>query len=249
MKILLTNDDGYLAKGIVLLQKRLLELHHDVWLVAPTTEQSGKSHSLTLFKELIATKINDKTYHVSGTPADSVLFAINELNNDYDLVISGINAGQNMGEDIFYSGTVAAATEACFQDIPAIAVSSCAYKEQNYITAITVIEKVIEKKLFSVLKRGEILNINVPSIPYNELKGYKLTRTGERHYNNFMHYVSRDDSKITYTVGGDKPDHKLDIKSDLYAVDNCYVSITHLNRKSPDSANFTLLSEIEKYEI
>ena len=249
MKILLTNDDGYSSKGITLLFDTLKELGFDTYLVAPETEKSGASHSITLHKDLIASKIKDKVYSVSGTPADCVIYAINQVADDFDLVVSGINAGQNMGEDIFYSGTVAAATEACFLGYPALAFSMCAYKDQLYETGVEVVVKVISLKLHEELKKNELLNINVPNIPYDDIKGFKVTKIGERRYKNFIHFVEQSEDRSVYRVGGDVPECVHDVQSDYHAIANNYVSITHLLRKSDCHFNLKELDRINSYEI
>ncbi len=249
MKILLTNDDGYSARGITLLFNTLTQLGFDTTLVAPETEKSGASHSITLHRDLVAKKIDDKIYSVSGTPADCVIYAIHEIANDFDLVVSGINAGQNMGEDIFYSGTVAAATEACFLGYPALAFSMCAYQEQIYETGVEIVVKVISMKLHEQLKKNELLNINIPNVKIDEIKGFKITKIGERRYKNFIHYVEKSDDKVVYRVGGDIPEYVQDEQSDYCAISNNYVSITHLLRKSDSHFDLEKLDKINNYEI
>lgn len=249
MKILLTNDDGYTAKGITLLFTTLTELGFDTYMVAPTSEKSGASHSITLYKDIVATKVEDKIYHVSGTPADCIIYAINEVADDFDLVVSGINAGQNMGEDVFYSGTVAAATEACFLGYPALAFSMCAYNEQIYETGVEVVVKVISLKIHEKLKKNELLNINIPNISYDEIKGFKVTKMGERRYKNFIHYLDKSENELRYRVGGDVPDYVDDEQSDYYAISNNYVSVTHLIRKADCHFNLEKLNRLNNYEI
>ena len=249
MKILLTNDDGYSARGITLLFDTLTKLGFDTYLVAPETEKSGASHSITLHRDLIAKKICRKVYSVSGTPADCVIYAINQVADDFDLVVSGINAGQNMGEDIFYSGTVAAATEACFLGFPALAFSMCAYKDQLYETGVEIVVKIISLKLHEQLKKNELLNINIPNVAYDEIKGFKVTKIGERRYKNFIHFVEKTEDQCIYRVGGDIPECVHDEQSDYYAIANNLVSITHLLRKSDCHFNLEKLDRINSYEI
>lgn len=249
MKILLTNDDGYSARGITLLFKTLTELGFDTHLVAPETEKSGASHSITLHKDLVAKKIDDKVYCVSGTPADCVIYAIHEIADDFDLVVSGINAGQNMGEDIFYSGTVAAATEACFLGYPALAFSMCAYQDQIYETGVEIVVKVISMKLHEHLTKNELLNINIPNVKIEDIQGFKITKIGERRYKNFIHYIEKNKEKSVYRVGGDIPEYVQDEQSDYYAISHNYVSITHLLRKSDSHFNLEKLDKVNNYEI
>ncbi len=246
MKILLTNDDGYNAEGIQLLFDRLNNLGYDAYLVAPDRQRSGASHSITLFQDLIAEKVHNKIYRVSGTPADCVIFATNEIATDFDLVISGINAGQNMGEDIFYSGTVAAATEACFLGIPALAFSMCAYSDITYETGVEVVVQVLEMGIHKQLRKNELHNINIPNIPFEDIKGYKLTNIGERRYKNFMRFTEKNDSRWVYRVGGDAPEWVENASSDFYAVAHDYVSITPLMRKSMCFNDLKKMEEIYK---
>jgi len=249
LKILLTNDDGYSAKGIRLLFNTLTELGFDTYLVAPETEKSGASHSITLFKDLIAKKVDDKIYSVSGTPADCVIYAIHQVADDFDLVVSGINAGQNMGEDIFYSGTVAAATEACFLGYPALAFSMCAYEDQIYETGVEIVVRIISLGLHKQLKKNELLNINIPNVPHDEIKGFKVTKIGERRYKNFIHIKDQTENRSVYRVGGDIPEYVDDDQSDFHAISHNYVSITHLLRKSDSHFNLKKLDKINGYEI
>ncbi|MFA7057339.1 MAG: 5'/3'-nucleotidase SurE [Candidatus Cloacimonadales bacterium] len=249
MKILLTNDDGYSAKGITLLFDTLTELGYDTYMVAPETEKSGASHSITLHHDLVAKKVADKIISVSGTPADCVIYATHEVATDFDLVVSGINAGQNMGEDIFYSGTVAAATEACFLGYPALAFSMCAYEDQNYEAGVEVVVKIISLKLHEQLKKNELLNINIPNIPYEKIRGFQVTKIGERRYKNFIRLLERDENKTVYRVGGDIPEYVQDNQSDYYAISNNFVSITHLLRKSDAHFDLNVLQKVNNYEI
>jgi len=249
VKILLTNDDGYNSRGISLLFDTLSELGHDVYIVAPSQERSGASHSITLHRDLVAEYVEDKVIRVSGTPADCVVYAVQMVGKDFDLVISGINAGQNMGEDIFYSGTVAAATEACFLGFPSLAFSLNEFKNQKFETGVAVVVRILEMGLHKKLKKNELLNINIPNISYEEIEGFKLTRLGERRYHNFMHYIEKAPKKVVYRVGGDTPEWSVDEKSDFYAVSNNRVSITHLLRKSSCITDLNSLGDIDNYEI
>lgn len=249
MKILLTNDDGFTSKGITLLFDTLTELGFDAYLVAPATEMSGASHSITLHQDIVAKKIADKVISVSGTPADCVIYATHEVADDFDLVVSGINTGQNMGEDIFYSGTVAAATEASFLGYPALAFSMNAYENHNFETGVEIVVKIIGLKLHEQLKKNELLNINIPNVPYEEIKGFKITKIGERRYKNFIHFLEKDENGAVYRVGGELPEYVQDNQSDYYAVAKNYVSITHLVRKSDTHFNLNILEKMNSYEI
>ena len=180
MKILISNDDGYQAAGIQILINELKKIA-DLIVVAPDRNRSGSSSSLTLDKAVKVTKVDDNIYYTDGTPTDCVHIALTGLINfTPDLVVSGINHGPNMGDDTIYSGTVAAAMEGYLLNIPSFAVSMGNDNPKNFITAAKVTDDLI--KLYNKKKfTSTLLNINVPDIPYNSLKGIEITRLGKRH--------------------------------------------------------------------
>lgn len=234
MRLLLTNDDGVHAPGIQTLAKVLADAGHDVVIVAPDQERSGTSHSITLRKPLVAEKIASNTYAVSGTPADCMIIASQVIVKDgVDLVISGINAGQNMGEDVLYSGTVAAALEAMFMGFRAISVSINGAPPHNYHTAALFIDHMLKHEFHLLLCEHEIININVPNIPADQVKGFRITKTGHRKYENFVRIESIEDDRITYRVGGDKPIWNIERGTDAEAVQENFISLT------PIGFNFT----------
>jgi len=192
-KILVTNDDGFDSKGLLALVEALKPLGH-VIVVAPTTEKSACGHSLTLTKPLHFVEVEEDFYKLDdGTPTDCIFLSLTKLfteDNKPDIVISGINIGANMGEDITYSGTASAAMEAVLQDIPAIAVSQVyknsgeSIKEFGYALAqesiVTLVKKIFEGTF--PLPERKFLNVNIPPIPSNKCKGLKSTRLGNKHY-------------------------------------------------------------------
>lgn len=181
LKILLTNDDGVYAKGLAVLADILSEAAQ-INVVAPDRNRSGASNSLTLSVPLRVKYLENEMISVEGTPTDCVHIAITGLlPRPPDMVISGINAGANLGDDVWYSGTVAGAMEGRFLGLPAIAVSLVGEHLQYYSTAAMVIYKIIERLQVEPLPVGNILNINVPDVPYGELQGFELTRLGTRH--------------------------------------------------------------------
>jgi 5'-nucleotidase len=234
LRLLLTNDDGVMAPGIQILARILGDSGHDVIIVAPDQERSGTSHSITLRKPLVAEKIGTKIYAVSGTPADCMIIASQVIIKDgVDLVLSGINAGQNMGEDVLYSGTVAAAIEAMFMGFKAISVSINGAPPHNYETAAHFIDLMIKSEFHLLIHEHEIVNINIPNVPISEIKGFRITKTGHRKYENFVRIESVEDDKITYRVGGDKPIWNIEKGTDAEAVQENYISLT------PIGFNFT----------
>lgn len=227
MKILLTNDDGYDAPGITVLAEELKKNGHDIIIAAPLKQQSAKSHSISLFKPMKIIEKKEKLFAISGTPADCMILASQLIIDDsIDLVISGINAGQNMGEDVLYSGTVAAAIEAMFLGYKSIAISLASYKDQKFITAAKYLCEMLEKGIHKEIAKNEVLNINVPNLEYDKIQGTKVTCIGHRIYYNFVREEKDTDGETVYFIGGDEP-HWTEIEnSDANAVKNGYISIT-----------------------
>tara|TARA_R110000868_G_scaffold14120_6_gene65997 strand:+ start:1107 stop:1859 length:753 start_codon:yes stop_codon:yes gene_type:complete len=181
MKILLSNDDGVHAEGIRVLAETLSEIAQVV-VVAPDRNKSGASNSLTLHRPIRCTKLDNGFYSVDGTPTDCVHLAITGLLDfDPDMVISGINAGYNLGDDTLYSGTVAAAIEGRFLGYPAIALSQGAENPRHYKAAAIIAKRLVEHAIENKLGKDNILNINIPDLPLEEIKGIEITRCGNRH--------------------------------------------------------------------
>ncbi len=248
-KILITNDDGYDSKGILALVEALRPLGQ-ITVVAPTLEKSACGHSLTLTKPLRFISVDDDFYKLDdGTPTDCVFLALHKLfdkENKPDIVISGINKGANMGEDITYSGTASAAMEAVLQGIPAIAISQvCTDNCQDvdkleYKLATESIVKIV-KQIFAdkfPLPERKFLNINIPPIMPSECQGFKVTRAGERYYGNDaqVHYNPR--GAEYYWIGLPRldwnPSKDNSQLTDFEAVNQNFVSISpiHLDMTS-----------------
>ncbi len=181
MRILVCNDDGYRADGIQVLGAALRKFA-DVTIVAPVDNRSGASHSLTLDRPLRAKHHGDGVHAVDGTPTDCIHLALHSLlSTPPDLVIAGINAGENLGDDVLYSGTVAAATEACLLGIPAIAVSLAGVDPSHYASAARIAVDLVARFDADGLPRHSLLNVNVPDLPYDAVQGVRVTRLGQRH--------------------------------------------------------------------
>lgn len=251
MKILLVNDDGINAPGIRSLQAELSAAGHDVIIVAPDTERSAASHSITLRKDIHATKIAPQEWAISGTPVDCVVIALQKiLTEEIDLVISGINAGQNMGEDVLYSGTVSAAVEAAMFGKRAMALSINAYKEQLFESATKWFIKLLELGIDSLTKPYEVININFPNIPFEEVKGLRLARTGHRKYYNFISIIHEEEDNFSYRIGGDLPQWDLEPGTDSEAINEGYISITPLGFELSKAEAFPpILSWIESRKL
>jgi 5'-nucleotidase len=237
--ILLTNDDGYDAAGLQALYKELKK-HYDIFVVAPHTQQSGASHSLTLRKPIRVEKLHDKFYIVDGTPTDCVLLAYHDLmKTGIDLVVSGINHGPNMGSDVFYSGTVAAALQGASMGIQSLAVSIAADASCDFANAVKYSQGLINRILES--DRGDlILNVN---IPVGKIRGEKITRMGKRIYKD---KVIRDSEKtnVIYSIIDGVLSYRADTDTDFKAIDKHYVSITPLKL---DLTDFDVMKNLEGY--
>jgi 5'-nucleotidase len=206
------------------------KLAREVWVVAPETEQSAASHSLTIRRPLRIRKVSNRRYAVNGTPTDRVLLGIIQVlkDNPPDLVLSGVNCGGNLGEDVIYSGTVAAAMEGRHMGMPAIAVSLVGKNQQHFETAAEVVVKIIQRLALHPLPADEILNVNVPDLPMTEIEGVKVTRLGHRHKAEMMTKSQDPWHRDIYWYGLLGKEEDGSEGTDFYAVANNYVSITPL---------------------
>lgn len=231
MKILISNDDGYRAEGLRVLRESLAPLA-EVTVVAPDRNRSGASNSLTLDVPLRVFPF-DQDCHVvvSGTPTDCVHLAISGLfEQEHDMVVSGINDGANLGDDVLYSGTVAAAIEGRFLGLSAIAVSlvTQASSGQHYATAGRIAAELVMRIQRSPLHRATILNVNVPDVPYEAIKGYRATRLGFRHRSEPIVRSEDPRGRPVYWVGPAGGGQDAGEGTDFDAVANGYVSVTPL---------------------
>lgn len=229
MRILLSNDDGFQAPGLSCLYQTLKSLAH-ITIVAPDRDRSGASNSLTLNRPLRAIAVEENFYKVDGTPTDCVHLAITGLlEQEPDMVISGINSGANMGDDVLYSGTVAAAMEGRSLGFPAIAVSLVGHESCHYQTAATVVEQLVIRLRQHPLPNESILNINVPDVPLDQLAGYQVTRLGQRHRAEGVITALDPRGRTIYWVGPAGEEQDAGPGTDFYAVKNGFVSITPLH--------------------
>lgn len=245
MRILLTNDDGIHAEGIQVLAEALEPLC-ELWVVAPADQQSATSHSLTLGNILRRQQHDERTYSVTGTPADSALMAINGIMQDSlpDLVISGINHGPNMGEDVHYSGTVAAAIEAAILGIPAVAVSCASFRDQDFDGAVQFTRQLVTEHSDLVTEKGTLLNVNVPNLPWSKIQGVSLTALGSRFYGDVIIRKVDPREKEYFWIGGEEPTWENQVDSDFFAVHHeRKVSITPLKLDLTDRARLTGMGE------
>jgi len=201
LRILLSNDDGYRAEGLQCLADALRALA-EITIVAPDRNRSGASNSLTLDVPLRVNSFGDGAWYVTGTPTDCVHLAISGLFDfDHDMVVSGINHGANLGDDVLYSGTVAAAIEGRFLGLPTMAVSLVARDSGHFDTAARVAAELVMRLMRSPLHSSMILNVNVPDVPYEHLRGYRVTRLGHRHRSEAVVRATDPHGRAVYWVG------------------------------------------------
>ena len=228
MKILVSNDDGYLARGIIALADALSQIA-DVTVVAPDRNHSGASNSLTLHSPLRVHKVDENRYFVNGTPSDCVHLALSGfLDEDPDIVVSGINHGANLGDDVIYSGTVAAAMEGRFLGLPAIAVSLAARHAQHFDTAARVARDLVQKLKDDPLPSDIMLNVNVPDRPYEDLTGIRSTRLGFRHRSEPMVRNKDPHGRTIYWIGPAGEGQDAGPGTDFEAVESGAVAVTPL---------------------
>lgn len=232
MQILISNDDGVEAPGILALKEGLADTASLI-LVAPDRDRSGASNSLTLDSPIRAKKMADDVIRVAGTPTDCVHLAITGLlETEPDMVISGINAGANMGDDVLYSGTVAAAMEGRFLGLPAIAISLASNSDNAeltyYNTAVQVARFLIKRLKHAPFPSNTILNVNVPDRPWEQIKGILSTRLGHRHKAEPVIREQDPRGRDIFWVGPPGAEQDAGEGTDFYAVKNGYVSVTPL---------------------
>lgn len=228
LKILLSNDDGVYAKGLAVLRDALKTISH-IDVVAPDRNRSGASNSLTLTAPLRVKHLDNGLVSVEGTPTDCVHVAITGLLSERpDMVVTGINAGANMGDDVWYSGTVAAAMEGRFLGLPAIAMSLVGEHLQHYETAGEVARTLVSRLLVDPLPASTILNVNVPDIPYQDVQGYEVTRLGTRHCAEPTIRQIDPRGQPVYWVGPAGAEEDAGPGTDFHAVRHGRVSVTPL---------------------
>lgn len=250
LKILVSNDDGINARGIYELASALKEIG-EVTVVAPLTEQSAVGHAITMKIPLRVTEhhINGNFfgYAVTGTPADCIKMGIrNILKYSPDLVVSGINHGSNTAINIIYSGTVSAAREAAIMDVPSIAVSVTDHKADHFEYACEVVKDLAKQVVGKKLKKGTMLNVNVPNLPKDEIAGILVTKQGKSKWDDI--YEERHDpyGNNYFWLAGNLAEADRDLEADQYAVKNNYVSITPIHF---DLSDYETYEEMKSWNI
>ncbi|MGZ8218123.1 5'/3'-nucleotidase SurE [Methylomagnum sp.] len=228
MHILLSNDDGYSAEGLSALADALRPLA-DITVVAPERNRSGASNSLTLDRPLRISKAQNGFIKVDGTPTDCVHLAITGLlDREPDMVFAGINHGSNLGDDVIYSGTVAAATEGRFLGLPAVAISLASSTPKHFDTAGQVAVALLQRIKEQPLPADTILNVNVPDLPFHELKGFHSTRLGQRHKAEPVVRATDPRGREIFWVGAAGPEQDAGPGTDFHAIRHHYVAVTPL---------------------
>lgn len=232
MRILLTNDDGINAPGLKVLETIARAMSDDVWVCAPAEEQSGAGHSLTLHHPVRLREHGERRFSVTGTPTDSVNLALRKLFEDRmpDLVLSGVNAGQNLGDDITYSGTISAAMEAALAGIPAIGLSQAYSKTVKTFEAAEHWGARVLAPLIDVqMAKRTLVNVNFPARPAADVKGIRVVRQGFHDYARGSLVEGTDPrGRNYYWFGLQAAEHTLDHGTDLEAVDDGYIAVTPL---------------------
>ncbi|MGQ9646803.1 MAG: 5'/3'-nucleotidase SurE [Thermodesulfobacteriota bacterium] len=244
LEILVTNDDGIHSDGIIVLAKALREVG-EVFVVAPDREKTAVAHSLTLHRPLRVEKIKRNFWAVDGTPADCVYLGVNAiLSHPPGLIVSGINKGGNMGDDVTYSGTVSAAFEGTLLGIPSFAISIDARSDFRFHTAARVAVRVARSVVRKGLPRDTFLNINVPNVDEKEIKSYKITQQG-RWTQNGNAVVEKVDprGKKYYWIAGGRQIYSKKGGTDIEAVSNACISITPMHLDLTDYASMDLLKK------
>ncbi|MGI9559027.1 MAG: 5'/3'-nucleotidase SurE [Thermodesulfobacteriota bacterium] len=243
-RILISNDDGINSPGIEALAQSLSSIG-EVIVVAPDRDQSAASHALSIHRPLRAEKVAPNRYSVDGTPTDCVNLAVNGLieGRRPDLVVSGINKGANVGDDVTYSGTVSAAMEGTLLRIPSIAVSTSGKSDFNFEPAADYARAVAEFVLKNGLPNNTMLNLNVPNMPTEEIKGVKITKQGKRYYDDKIIKKKDPRGRNYYWIGGDELAFRKTPDSDILSLKNGWISVTPIKLDFTDHSYFETLKK------
>jgi 5'-nucleotidase len=242
-RILVTNDDGVQTRELRLLTEAL-EAVGDVWVFAPDRQQSAVGHGVSLHRPLRVHRLSERWFMVDGTPTDCVMLAVRDLMGVRpDLVVSGINPGANLGDDVTYSGTVAGAYEGMLLGIPSFAVSDVSYTPKHPETAARFAATLARYIIESGAPKDTTLNVNVPDLTPDEIQGVAITRMGRRDYKDEI--IRREDPRggTYYWIGGAEPSHITEPGTDFEAIENKRVSITPLGRNLTNDAVMEMLRE------
>jgi 5'-nucleotidase len=248
MRILISNDDGINAPGLKVLERIARTLTDDVWVFAPEIEHSGAGHSLTLMRPLRLRKVSRHRFAVDGTPTDCMAIALKQIlqDNPPDLMLSGVNHGANLGEDVTYSGTIAAAMEATLLGIPSIAISMQIKSTQppKWGTAEHYIPPIIKKLLKAKWPKDVLINLNVPNVVKDSVKGVALVKHGMRHEKGDITIWNDPRGEAFYWLASSTRGERTDeIDTDLYQISDGYITLTPLHL---DLTHYETLNKLKK---
>lgn len=245
IRILITNDDGYHSEGIIALENALSELG-DVYVVAPASEMSGASHSLTLSRPLRIRRIDARHWTVDGTPTDCVTLALNQILPPEErphICASGINHGPNLGDDATYSGTVAGALEATILGVPGLAFSLVASRSQDFSESIHIAKQITQKAIIEGIPENTLLNINIPKgVP----KGFRITKQGFKDSRPIISEHIDPRGKLYYWIGEQRNGFRAEGGTDFEAIDEGFVSVTPMRSDLTNHQAIELLKEWEQ---
>lgn len=245
-EILITNDDGIHAEGLKALRKELSKIGN-VAVVVPDREKSAVSHSITLHHPIRVTRVDSSTMVIDGTPTDCVNLAMYGLvKKSPDVIVSGINRGANLGDDVTYSGTVAASVEASIFGVSSFAISVTSSRNVKYETAARFAAMLVETLIKNPLPKRTFLNVNVPNVDSSSIRGVMVTRQGKSVYND--RFIKRKDPRGNpyFWIGGDKPGYEKITGSDYDAIEKNMISVTPLKL---DLTNSEYLTKIRKWDL
>jgi 5'-nucleotidase len=246
VNILVTNDDGIHAPALRVLADELSSLGR-VTLVAPDRDQSATSHSLTLHRPLRIHRHGESSFSIDGTPTDCVLIAFHGLlDHRPDLVVSGINHGPNMGEDVFYSGTVAAAIEGSMQGVPSVAASLATHESADFVAPARFIRRLVDEIARRGLAGKQVLNVNLPNRPWHTIPAVQLTRLGTRVYSDTLIAKTDPRGRAYYWIGGQDPVWQSHEGTDFHAVEHGNISVTPL---SLDLTDYRAVVDMEQWDL
>ncbi len=245
-KILLSNDDGIRSDGLKVLYEALSGFA-DVVVVAPDRERSAVGRALTLHRPLRCEQVDENWFAVDGTPTSCVYIGIHAImrGDRPDMVIGGINRGPNLGEDITYSGTVSVAMEGALLGIPSIAFSLATFKNFLWEDAAIWARRITLKAYHQGIPKGCCLNVNIPNLPRDEIKGVKVTRQGKKAYSERVEERRDPWGRVYYWIGGEEPNWEAEPGTDYWAVKNGYISITPIHL---DLTDYKALEKLKSFE-
>ena len=247
MGILLTNDDGIHAKGLQALRAEVSKLGEEVFVVAPDREQSATSHSLTLSQPLRVNELEEKTFSVEGTPTDCVMIALRYLlRRKPDLILSGINHGPNLGDDVSYSGTVAAAIEGTMLGVLSMAISLADWNPVDFVAAAEVAAELCRLVLKHGLPEDTYLNVNIPYVDRRDISGVEITRLGKRIYRDVVVKKTDENGNSFFWIGGQQPSWEGGERTDFSAIAANKISITPLHL---DMTNYRAVGELSSWDF